>query len=317
MNVYDLVGVKLGWWFQAARSDKTGCRIVAGLGQRQGRSSVLTHCFCGSEERRMEKMIPVDGDFILAVAPRFSGAKAEAQARIVGAISAVFAPTLDRYEISTKLRIAHFMGQVTHECAGFRTTEEFASGAAYEGREDLGNVHPGDGRRYKGRGLIQLTGRANYQKIGGILDLPLEDNPALAAEPVTSLKIACEYWKTRRINAAADRDDLIKATRLVNGGLNGLEDRRKYLIKAKTALAGIEGIRVSLNEGGNTIVLRRGSFGDAVRELQELLATKGFDISIDGDFGPATELAVTMFQRNNGLVVDGIVGRNTWSSLRS
>ena len=92
-------------------------------------------------------MIPVNGDFILTVAPCFSGAKAEAQARIVGAISAVFFPTLDSCEINTSLRIAHFMGQVTHKCAGFRTTEEFASGAAYEGREDLGNVHTGDGKR--------------------------------------------------------------------------------------------------------------------------------------------------------------------------
>lgn len=261
-------------------------------------------------------MIPVDGDFILAVAPRFSRSKAEAQLRIVGDISAIFSQTLDSYEINTKLRIAHFMGQVTHECAGFRTTEEFASGAAYEGREDLGNVHEGDGVRYKGRGLIQLTGRANYRKIGQRLDLPLEDNPTLAAEPATSLKIACEYWKSRNINAAADRDDLIKATKLVNGGLNGLEDRRKYLQKAKTALANIEGIRVALNEGGDSIVLRRGSFGDAVRELQELLANKGFDISIDSDFGPATELAIMMLQKNNGLTVDGIVGKDTWALLR-
>jgi putative chitinase len=263
------------------------------------------------------KMIPIDGDFILSVAPRFSGAKAQAQARIVGAISGVLAPTLENYDINTKLRIAHFMGQVTHECAGFRTTEEFASGEAYEGRTDLGNINPGDGKRYKGRGLIQLTGRANYRKFGELLDLPLENNPEIAAEPVTSLKIACEYWKSRKINAAADRDDLIKATKLVNGGLNGLEDRRKYLQKAKVALANIEGIRVSLNEGGNTTVLRRGSFGDAVRELQELLVTKGFNISIDSDFGAATELAVSMFQKNNGLVADGIVGRNTWASLRS
>ncbi|PTN11440.1 peptidoglycan-binding protein [Nitrosomonas aestuarii] len=262
-------------------------------------------------------MIPVNSDFILAVAPRFSGAKAEAQSRIVGEISAVFSPTLDSYDINTKKRIAHFMAQVTHECAGFRTTEEFASGAAYEGREDLGNIHAGDGKRYKGRGLIQLTGRTNYRKIGEILDLPLEDDPVLAAEPVTSLKIACEYWNTRKINAAADRDDLIKATKLVNGGLNGLDDRRQYLQKAKTALANIEGIRVALNEGGNSIVLRRGSFGDAVRELQELLIAEGFDISIDNDFGPATELAVLMFQKKNNLVADGIVGRNTWLSLRS
>jgi len=262
-------------------------------------------------------LIPVDSDFILTVAPRFSGARAEAQSHIVGEISAVFGPTLDSYEINTKLRIAHFMGQVTHECAGFRTTEEFASGAAYEGRKDLGNTQKGDGKRFKGRGLIQLTGRANYRKIGEILDLPLEDNPGLAAEPVTSLKISCEYWNTRKINTAADGDDLIKATRLVNGGLNGLEDRSQYLRKAKTALAKIEGLRVALNEGGNTIVLRRGSFGSAVRKLQELLRAKGFDLSIDSDFGPATELAVMMFQKNNGLVVDGIVGRNTWISFRS
>lgn len=262
-------------------------------------------------------MIPVDGHFILSVAPRFSGAKAEAQSLIVGEISDVFASTLDRYDINTALRIAHFMGQVTHECAGFRTTEEFASGAAYEGREDLGNIHAGDGRRYKGRGLIQLTGRANYQQMGEMLDLPLEDKPELAAEPVTSLKIACVYWKTRNINAAADRDDLIASTRLVNGGLNGLEDRSKYLRKAKYALAGIEGVRIALSEGGNTRVLHRGSFGASVRELQELLATKDYDIAIDSDFGPATELAVRLFQKNNGLVVDGIVGRKTWALLTS
>lgn len=262
-------------------------------------------------------MIPVDGDFILRIAPRFSGSKSEAQSRIVGNISSVFAPTLDNYDINTKLRIAHFMGQVTHECAGFRTTEEFASGAAYEGREDLGNVKKGDGKRYKGRGLIQLTGRANYRNIGEKLGLSLEDNPELAAEPVTSLKIACEYWKSRDINTVSDMDNLIKATKLVNGGLNGLEDRRKYLQKAKTALASIEGIRVALSEGGNTIVLRRGSFGDAVMELQKLLKEKGYDITIDNDFGSATELAVMMFQKENNLVVDGIVGQNTWASLRS
>ena len=261
-------------------------------------------------------MIPVDGDFIMSVAPRFSGRRAESQSRIVGEVSAVFAPTLDIYAINTKLRIAHFMGQVTHECAGFRTTEEFASGAAYEGRVDLGNSKKGDGKRYKGRGLIQLTGRSNYRSIGKKLSLPLEDSPELAAEAVTSLKIACEYWQSRDINAAADRDDLIKATRLVNGGLNGLEDRRKYLQKAKTALAKIEGVRVALSEGGNTIVLRRGSFGKAVIELQELLISKGFDIAIDSEFGPATELAVMVFQKSSGLVVDGIVGRNAWRALR-
>lgn len=260
-------------------------------------------------------MIPINGDFIMAVAPRFSGSKAETQRRIVGEISAILAATLDAYAINTKLRIAHFMAQVTHECAGFRTTEEFASGAAYEGRADLGNTQKGDGRRYKGRGLIQLTGRANYRNIGKKLNLPLEEQPELAAEPAISLKIACEYWKSRKINAAADQDDLIKVTRLVNGGLNGLEDRSQYLRKAKEALASIEALKIAFNEGGNTVVLRRGSFGSAVAELQKLLIAQGMALSIDADYGPATELAVLMFQKNNGLIVDGIVGRQTWEKL--
>lgn len=262
-------------------------------------------------------MIPVDSNFIFAVAPRFSGNKKAAQERIIGAISSIFSTTLDRYAINTRLRIAHFMGQVTHECAGFCTAEEFASGAAYEGRQDLGNTQPGDGKRYKGRGLIQLTGRANYRDIGRILGLPLENQPELAAEPVTALKIACEYWKKRNINTAADRDDLISVTKLVNGGLNGLEERRSYLIKAKSELARIEGLIVAANEGGNTTVLHRGSFGAGVVELQELLVKKGFALSIDGDFSAATELAIMAFQKANGLEVDGIVGKNTWNKLHT
>ncbi|MFA3790386.1 peptidoglycan-binding protein [Aliiglaciecola sp. SL4] len=260
-------------------------------------------------------MIPVDGDFILSVAPRFSGAKAEAQMRIVGQISAIFAPTLASYQINTRLRIAHFMGQVTHECAGFRTTEEFASGAAYEGRSDLGNDQVGDGKRFKGRGLIQLTGRANYRQYGKKLNLSLEDDPNIAADPAISLKIACEYWRTRKINAVADLDDLIRATKLVNGGTNGLDDRRKYLQKAKRALAAIEGIRIAFNEGEKAVIVRRGSFGEKVGDLQRMLVDKGYAIGIDNDFGAGTEGAVMDFQKRNGLKVDGIVGKATWDKL--
>jgi putative chitinase len=261
-------------------------------------------------------MLPVDGEFILKVAPRFSGAKAEAQKRIVAAISGPFAQVLDSYEVNTPLRIAHFMGQVTHECAGFRTTEEFASGEAYEGREDLGNVKNGDGRRFKGRGLLQLTGRANYREMGKILDLPLEDQPELAADPVTSLRIACQYWQDRKINTPADNDDLRKVTRKVNGGLNGLEDRSDYLRKAKIALAEMQGIAIGVQEGTGVPILRRGSNSDAVGELQELLRKKGFMLTIDNDFGPATELAVKQFQTKAKLEADGIVGTETWAALR-
>ena len=88
-------------------------------------------------------MIPLDGDFVLDIAPKVRGVKAEDQARIVGTISGVLAATLEEYEISTRLRVAHFMAQVAHESDGFCTTEEYASGAAYEGRTNLGNTDEG------------------------------------------------------------------------------------------------------------------------------------------------------------------------------
>jgi putative chitinase len=179
------------------------------------------------------------------IAPRFSGKMAERQAEIIKEAGQVLQATLEAYELDTRLRIAHFLGQTCHESAGFRTTEEFASGAAYEGRKDLGNVKKGDGRLYKGRGLLQLTGRANYAEYGKALGVDLENNPAMAAEPALSLKIACEYWKRRKLNADCDRDDIRATTRRINGGLNGLEDRSNYIRKAKEALARIEGIQLT------------------------------------------------------------------------
>jgi len=258
-------------------------------------------------------MIQVDGNFIFKVAPRFSGSKKVAQAKIIGDISSSFADVLESYEINNYLRIAHFMAQVTHESAGFRTTQEFASGSAYEGRRDLGNTQKGDGKRYKGRGLIQLTGRANYKKYGKKIGLDLVNNPNLAKDPLTSLKIACEYWTSRNINKYADRDDLVKCTRLVNGGKNGLEDRRKYLKKAKKELSHIVSGDLTYKKRP---VLKRGSDNDSVGELQKLLRKKGYHISIDNDFGGATEFAVKLFQKANGLGADGIVGKNTWKALR-
>jgi putative chitinase len=259
-------------------------------------------------------MPPVDAGLLWAVAPRFRGQKGERQRAIIDAVGPVLAPVLASYRIRSTLRIAHFTAQTCHESAGFRTTEEFASGAAYEGREDLGNTHPGDGRRYKGRGLIQLTGRANYGRLGTLLGVDLVAEPEAAAEPVLSLRIACTYWEERGINRPADDDDLIAVTRLVNGGTNGLADRRACLRRAKDALARLAAGEVAPAPGGRPVLHRRAS-GEAVVELQAALRDNGFALAVDGAFGPATELAVRLWQRSRGLVPDGIVGPRTWKSL--
>ncbi len=137
--------------------------------------------------------------------------------------------------IDTELRQSHFLAQVGHESGELRYTEELASGDAYEGRRDLGNTIPGDGRRFKGRGLIQLTGRANYDAYGKAIgiDLTAGDNYRRVAEPDLAGDVACWFWQIRGLSALADQDDVLRITRKINGGLNGLADRQRQLVRAK------------------------------------------------------------------------------------
>lgn len=120
--------------------------------------------------------------------------------------------------LDTGLRLAHFMGQCGHESGGFRYMEEIASGAAYEGRADLGNTQPGDGRRYKGRGPIQTTGRANYRRDGRTLGIDLESNPQLLAIPSLGLLASTLFWSRMGLNAYADQDNAVACSRGVNRG---------------------------------------------------------------------------------------------------
>jgi hypothetical protein len=136
-------------------------------------------------------------------------------------------------------------------------TTEFASGAAYEGRRDLGNTQKGDGVRFKGRGLIQLTGRSNYAKYGNILGADLVGNPPSAAEFPWAALTAGVYWRDRNINSKADRDDVVGVTKLVNGGTNGLSDRRTMLANAKRVLANAGSI-----PGGAGAASRATTFGE-------------------------------------------------------
>ena len=142
-------------------------------------------------------------------------------------------------EITTPLRMAAFLAQLGHESADLRYMEEIASGEAYEGRKDLGNVYPGDGIRFKGRGPIQLTGRANYKKFGDLLMVDLLLAPELAAKPEYGFKIAALFWTLKKLNALADMgfDGFKEITRRINGGYNGLEDRLKRYELAKQVLS--------------------------------------------------------------------------------
>lgn len=143
---------------------------------------------------------------------------------------------LVRYQINTPLLIAHFIAQIGHESGDLNYVEEIASGDAYEGRRDLGNINPGDGRKYKGRGLIQITGRANYTEISKDLGIDFVSNPQLLASNQCAAESAGWYWNKKSLNYWASKDDLISITRIINGGTNGLIDRQIKLTKAKEVL---------------------------------------------------------------------------------
>ena len=176
-----------------------------------------------------EPALAVTRERLLHLAP-------SANTTIVAGLAGRFAELAGDHAVTTRLRICHFLAQAAHETDGFRTLEEYggpAYFARYEGRRDLGNTQAGDGIRYHGRGIFQLTGRANYRRFGRIVGIDLEAEPERAKEPETSLRIAFAYWSARAINAAADADDIERVTRLINGGRNGLTQRTRYLEKAK------------------------------------------------------------------------------------
>lgn len=144
-------------------------------------------------------------------------------------------------DISTVQRKATFLAQLGHESMGFSQFEELASGSAYEGRRDLGNTQRGDGKRYKGRGAIQLTGRANYRSatddlapmLGGT---DLEQNPERADDPDVRYLTAAWFWNERDLNKHADKGHFDTVTSRINGGQNGRADRRSRYQKALKVL---------------------------------------------------------------------------------
>lgn len=142
--------------------------------------------------------------------------------------------------IDTPQREAMFLAQAIHETGGFRWLTELASGADYEGRLDLGNTEPGDGQKFKGRGIFQTTGRRNYARTSKAIfgsERTLLDHPGLLASPNYAARSATYYWTWKDLNRLADADDFEGVTRKINGGLNGIVERRALLARAKLALS--------------------------------------------------------------------------------
>lgn len=153
----------------------------------------------------------------------------------------------EQFGISTRMRMCHYLAQIAHESAELRYAEEIASGAAYEGRRDLGNTEKGDGKKFKGRGLIQITGRANYRAYNDYLTrrgmkVDLLKNPELLSKPLGAVKSSMWFWQFHGLNEMASMDTgsdssvIVRITRKINGGTNGLTQRRLYFERAKLAI---------------------------------------------------------------------------------
>lgn len=160
--------------------------------------------------------------------------------------SMVFSLACAEFDINTPERLAMFIATCGHESGGFKHVREIwgptEAQKRYEGRADLGNTQPGDGSRFRGRGLIQTTGRSNYQKVSKALEVDFLANPEKLEEPENAARSAGYFWKSNGLNEIADTGDLLKTQKRVNGfnrstGLpNGWEDRQKRYAVAKEAL---------------------------------------------------------------------------------
>lgn len=146
------------------------------------------------------------------------------------------------FEITAPVRLAAFLAQVGHESGGFVYTREIwgptEAQKRYEGRKDLGNTQPGDGSRFRGRGLIQITGRANYEAVARAMGIDCVSRPELLERPEFAARASAWWWAAHGCNELADAGDFVALTRRTNGGTNGLADRLERWERAKLALGG-------------------------------------------------------------------------------
>jgi putative chitinase len=259
---------------------------------------------------------------------------------------------LPKYGITTDKRIAGFISQCAHESSDFRVLQEnlnykeatllkvfpryFGAGkenaAEYAGKPEkianyvymdknrskggaLGNVKDGDGWLFSGKGLKQVTGRANTTAFGKTVGMTAEEAAAHLLTKKGALESALWFWGSRNLNEVADTGDVTRLTKIINGGDIGLADRQARYAKAMAALGG----KVSAPapapakapaKAAPVETLRKGSKGEGVKKMQAALR-----ITADGDFGPGTEAALKKWQARNGLIADGIAGPRTLAKL--
>ena len=253
---------------------------------------------------------------------------------------------LPKYGITSVNRVAHFVSQCAHESNNFRSLEENLNysesalnavfgryfgdspkrnAAEYarnpekianyvymdefrSARGALGNTQEGDGWRFRGRGLKQLTGRNNYAAFGKTVGMTAEEAAEYVATEKGAIESACWFWDSNKLNTIADTNDVVLMTKRINGGNIGLEDRQSRYTKAMEVFSGkvdLSAPQVNLNE-----IIRVGSRGDTVKAVQAKLG-----LAADGVFGPGTERAIREWQSANGLAADGIVGPRSLAKM--
>ena len=255
-----------------------------------------------------------------------------------------------KYDIDTEERIAGFIAQCAHESNNFNSLEEnlnysedalnkvfgryFGTGGTKRNAKEyarnpekianyvymdkyrskqgaLGNVKDGDGWKFRGRGLKQLTGRNNYDAFAKTVGMTADEAAEYVATEKGAIESACWFWNTKKLNAVADAGDIVKMTKIINGGDIGLADRKKRYEDAIAILGGKVKLVPVAAKTEDSGVYKLGSKGDVVKEIQKLLK-----LTADGDFGRGTQGAVKTFQRNYGLNDDGVVGPKTLAKMR-
>lgn len=218
---------------------------------------------------------------------------------------------LEEYGINTELRATHFWAQAAHETGNFRYMAEIwgptDAQKRYEGRKDLGNTEVGDGFKYRGRGIFQLTGRSNYAEMSKKLGVDLVGHPDKAMEPEIALRIACEYWKSRKLNGLADNDDIVGITKKINGGLNGIADRKACYAHAKKMFHDNYADETPIPPAKTMVQSKQGNAALLTAGLGGLGAAKEITAQVQ-DASDLFEKIVSLSSNTNFLIMVVIVG---------